>query len=211
MGRVAAGMEAVGMNPHYPKIPFKPHEIEREKRLKVLAQKFQQLMDDTRNNTALKGGTALRFTLGLPRPSTDLDFEGDKAINVRRAVRKAVDLAFGKDEYKVGWNWLFRGTVQIREIQRRTESGNVKIDYRRMGTFPDMPPKVPINETDVFEGIRIYNGEALVHRKLGSRAGVRPVPLWECDHLTQPGCRLRRRGAVPTVTVRRPAAAPRRS
>ena len=32
------------------------------------------------NPYALKGGTALRFTLGLPRPSVDLDFEGEKAI-----------------------------------------------------------------------------------------------------------------------------------
>ena len=129
-------------------------------------------MDDTRNNTALKGGTALRFKLGLPRPSTDLDFEGDDAINVRKAVIKAVDLAFKKGEYKVGLNWLGRGTVQIRAMQRRTEPDDTKIDYRRMGTFPDMPPpKVPMNETERLQGINIYNDEALVHRKLGTMVG----------------------------------------
>ena len=62
----------------YPEIPFKPHEVEREKRLKALGRKFQELMDEQGNDTALKGGTALRFKLGLPRPSTDLDFEGNE-------------------------------------------------------------------------------------------------------------------------------------
>ena len=66
-------------------------------------------MDDTRNNTALKGGTALRFKLGLPRPSTDLDFEGDDAINVRKAV-KAV--------HKGG---LSRPRIQKRRVQSRLE------------------------------------------------------------------------------------------
>ena len=43
-------------------------------------------MNDAGNDTALKGGTALRFELGLPRPSTDLDFEGNDAIKVRKTV-----------------------------------------------------------------------------------------------------------------------------
>ena len=69
-----------------PEIPFEPHDTEREQRLKVLGQKLQQLMNDAGNDTALKGGTALRFELGLPRPSTDLDFEGNDAIKVRKTV-----------------------------------------------------------------------------------------------------------------------------
>ena len=55
------------MNKVYPKIPFNPQEIKREERLKILGHKFQKLMDDTRNNTALKGGTALRCTSGWIR------------------------------------------------------------------------------------------------------------------------------------------------
>ena len=35
----------------------------------------------------------------------------------------------------------------------------------------DMPPKVPMNETERLQGINIYNDEGLVHRKLGTMVG----------------------------------------
>ena len=36
-------------------------------------------MDEARNPYALQGGAALRFQIGLSRPSTDLQFEGGRA------------------------------------------------------------------------------------------------------------------------------------
>ena len=148
----------------YPEIPFKPHEVEREKRLKALGRKFQELMDEQGNDTALKGGTALRFKLGLPRPSTDLDFEGNESIRVRKTVKKAVALAFPDGGYKVGWNWkALIGTVAIHDTPRRDSPATTQIDYRRMGTYPDMPPKVPMHETRRIDGIAIYDDAGRVH------------------------------------------------
>ena len=171
MGQMAPEMETVVMSGQYPEIPFEPHETEREQRLKVLGQKFQQLMNDAGNDTALKGGTALRFKLGLPRPSTDLDFEGNDAIKVRKTVKNAVSLAFPKGEYKVGWDWFRRGTVTIRDTTQTLNPRSTKIDYRRMGTYPDMPPKVPMHKTEQMDGITVYNDAGLVHRKLGTMVG----------------------------------------
>ena len=59
----------------YPAIVFEAAEVKRESELKHLAQAFQAEMDEQHNTCVLKGGTALRFKMRLPRPSTDLDFE----------------------------------------------------------------------------------------------------------------------------------------
>ena len=57
----------------YPAIPFNAAEAKREGELKQLARAFQAEMKERHNTCVLKGGTALRFKMGLPRPSTDLD------------------------------------------------------------------------------------------------------------------------------------------
>ena len=159
------------MKPEYPRIPFTPNETKREEHLKTLGRAFQKLMESIGNNTALKGGTGLRFQIGLPRPSTDLDFEGDERINVRRAVKKALKLAFGERAYKIGWNWLKRGGVEIRPTQAGRRGDASKIDYQKMGSFPDMPLKVPMGKTERRDGINIYNEKELVHKKLGTMIG----------------------------------------
>lgn len=51
-------------------------------------------MDTQCNPCALKGGTALRFRMNLPRPSTDLDFEGDNRVRVRQSLKRALQRAF---------------------------------------------------------------------------------------------------------------------
>ena len=52
-----------------------------------LAQAFCKEAAKERADVALKGGTALKISLGLGRPSTDLDFEG--TMRARRALRVA--------------------------------------------------------------------------------------------------------------------------
>ena len=170
MGHLAARMEAV-VRTKYPTIPFTPDEKQRERDLRELGQAFQKVMDSRSNNTALKGGTALRFQMGLPRPSTDLDFEGDQRINVRRAVKKAVELAFGRGTYRIGWNWLKRGGVQLQPKRRHDRKLKSKVDYQKMGTFVDMPPMVPMTKVKRQDGINIYNERELVHKKLGTMIG----------------------------------------
>jgi len=76
-----------------PPIPFTAAEVRREAFLWRLAGAFQALMDEARNPCALKGGTALRFQTELSRPSTGLDFEGDRPVSVRKTLVKAMAAA----------------------------------------------------------------------------------------------------------------------
>ena len=54
---------------------------------------FESLMNEACNPCVLKGGTALRFQIGRSRPSTDLHFEGDGPVSVRKTLVKAVEAA----------------------------------------------------------------------------------------------------------------------
>lgn len=51
----------------YPEIVLTTEEVEREQLVKRIGNKFQELMDKQSNACALKGGTAMRLSLGLPR------------------------------------------------------------------------------------------------------------------------------------------------
>ena len=97
----------------YPEIVLTEEERRREELLKRLGQSFQKLMEAQDNACALKGGTAMRFGSGLLRPSTDLDFEGDHRIAVRKTIQQAVAAAFPGRKHRVGWDWLRRGTVRV--------------------------------------------------------------------------------------------------
>ena len=86
----------------YPEIVLTEEERTREELLKRLGQSFQKLMEAQGKACALKGGTAMRFGTGLPRPSTDLDFEGDRRIAVRKTIQQAVAAAFPGRKRRVG-------------------------------------------------------------------------------------------------------------
>lgn len=159
----------------YPEIHSTALEARRHEMLKTLGRAFQSEMDKQGNPCALKGGTALRFQIGLPRPSTDLDFEGDKRINVRRAIVGATAAAFVDTRYRIGINWLFRGAVEVRIWdQKEKEWLPTKIDYRRTGTMPTMPAKVPLDKCERLHGMNIYNDTELVRRKLPTVIGLNP-------------------------------------
>ena len=104
-------------------------------------------MDTQGNPCALKGGTALRFAIGLPRPSTDLDFEGDNRVELRKSLKRALQRAFPRERYRIGRDWGLRGMVAIRtQPQERAEATRVMIDYRLTGTFIGMPAETPLDE-----------------------------------------------------------------
>ena len=170
MGRVAEGVVALNC----PAIPFMKAEVRRDAYLWRLAAAFQALMDEARNPCALKGGTALRFQAGLSRPSTDLDFEGDRPVNVRKALVKAVAAATPGEPYHIGWDLLWRGTVAM--TLRDPEFGRIRIgvDYRKTGTRSGMPEKVPLDRCERVRGINIYQPSELVSRKLHTIVGERP-------------------------------------
>ena len=159
----------------YPKIPMTSGEEERERSMKKLGAGLQAEFNGTGNNAALKGGTGLRFEIGLPRPSTDLDFEGDDKIRVRRLVKKVLKEAFPGKRTRVGPNWGRRGTVKI-AIENEAGTGwiKMKVDYRQAGSMPGMPDKVPTAKCEVTHGICIYRGGELAHRKLNTITGEKP-------------------------------------
>ena len=135
-------------------------------------------MDIQGNPCALKGGTALRFAIDLPRPSTDLDFEGDNRIELRKSLKRALQRAFPQERYRIGRDWGLRGMVAIRtRPQERAEATRVMIDYRLTGTFIGMPAETPLDETVMRGGMRIYETRELVRRKLQTITGASPRVL----------------------------------
>ena len=122
-----------------------------------------------------KGGTALRFKLGLSRPSTDLDFEGDRRVSVRSAVRHAIAADYAGAGYRVGRALFWRGTVQV-SVWHSSHGDrlDLKVDYRRTGTRQGMPARVPLELCERVDGVNIYADAELVRRKLATVVGVRP-------------------------------------
>ena len=160
-----------------PTIPFTTAEARREAFLWRLAGAFQTLMDEARNPCALKGGTALRFQTGLSRPSTDLNFEGDEPVSVRKTLVKAVAAAAPQGQYRIGRDFLCRGTVGM--TLHDAQAGDVRsaVDYRKTGSRPGMPEKVPLERCDRVRGTNIYTPSELVSRKLHTIVGAQPRQL----------------------------------
>ena len=165
----------MGVDGPYPHIAFEEGERFREKELLQLAKAFAAEMRNQENTYAMKGGTALRFTLGLPRPSMDLDFEGEKPIWLRWTVKKAIKTAFPGERYRVGFDLTRVGTIPIRPPRKRAgTTPNLGIDYRETGSMNDMPECIPLEACTQHEGIQIYKPDALVHRKLATLIGPSP-------------------------------------
>ena len=210
MERLAKGVVAVNCPP----IPLTAAEVRREAFLWRLAAAFQALMDEARNPCALKGGTALRFQAGLNRPSTDLDFEGDERISVRKTLAKAVAAAAPESSYRIGRDFLWRGTVAT--TVRDAEAGSVRsaVDYRKTGSRPGMPKRVPLERCERVRGINMYTPNELVRRKLHTIVGAQPRRLardiydaaWivsERPDLLQQADAARLRAWIENVTPRR--------
>ena len=126
--------------------PIKPTEEEelRMAALKALSRGLACVFRDEGMTAALKGGTALALLYGLGRPSTDIDWEGDARINLKRTIRKAMVHIPQWRLRHMGWDWLLRRTkpVTLQEIQTG-RIAETAIDYRKMGTRPGMAPRVP--------------------------------------------------------------------
>ena len=113
--RMAEQMDAMAMTTkNYPSIPFNKDDRIREETLQKVGRAFQAEMDAQGNPCALKGGTALRFSLGLPRPSTDLDFEGDNRVEMKKSLKRALRNALPGEKYQIGLDWGKLGTITLR-------------------------------------------------------------------------------------------------
>lgn len=66
-------------------VPFSP---EQQRHVNLMRHVAQQLTTQTGNNLILKGGTGLLLAYGLPRYSTDLDFDGRRtSVDLTRPIR----------------------------------------------------------------------------------------------------------------------------
>ena len=70
MGQLAKELVTMEVVKPYPSMPIREEDKRRDAELLKLAKAFATEMRRQGNSYALKSGTALRFTLGLPRPSS---------------------------------------------------------------------------------------------------------------------------------------------
>ena len=167
----------------YPEILFSEAERFREQELLEIGKAFAKEMENRGNTYALKGGTALRFLLKMPRPSRDLDFEGEQQIWVRRHVKRALRAAFPNTRYSVSYDFMRTGEIAIEPPKNHGSAGlRLGIDYRD-SRFEDIPKRIPVEECTRYNGIIIYKPAELVHRKLqtmvGRKARCKPRDLYD--------------------------------
>ena len=177
MGRLAAQLVTARMTMKYPEIDFSEAERFRERELLEIGKAFAKEMESRGNTYALKGGTALRFLLNVPRPSMDLDFEGEQRIWVRRHVKRALRTAFPSTRYSVGYDLMRTGEIGITPPKDHGSAGlELGLDYRD-SRFDDVPPRIPVEKCTRYGGIVVYQPEELVHRKLQTMVG--PSARWK--------------------------------
>ena len=167
----------------YPKIDFSAAEQFREWELRKIGRAFAKEMENLGNTYALKGGTAMRFLLNVPRPSMDLDFEGEQRIWVRRHVKRALRAAFPNTRYSVSYDFMGTGEIGITPPKDHKSSGlRLGVDYRD-SAFEDVPTRIPLENCTQYDGIVIYKPEELVHRKLqtmiGPNARCKPRDIYD--------------------------------
>ena len=97
----------------------------------------------------LKGGTALLLTRGLPRHSTDLDFDSGRKLNIRQRIQKGLteagveimSLTIAKDT----------GTVQRFKVHYREPSGGSSHFLKVETSFRNSPNEESV---EMVNGIR---------------------------------------------------------
>ena len=167
-----------------------PQEDAQQRLLKSFARAASEVLTNENIPHALKGGTALQIGYGLPRPSTDADFEGDTRVNPKVLTRKAFKAQTEYELRGLGVNWLRRGSIKI-YAQQRTTGQNIQFefDYRVSGTLPGMDLRVPMDRTIVRHGIRMFDLPTIADRKLNALIGEKPREqprdVFDAAYLTQ--------------------------
>lgn len=136
---------------------------------------------DRGHRAAMKGGTALKLTLGLTRPSTDIDF--DTSFPDRMAlsvVRGAVARRNERWQSARVWQRLVtrlarpgNTRVEVKDTKTGT-SLRTRVECRQFGTMPGNERGYRPHEIIRVEGIDIYDRRALIDRKLGAIIGPSP-------------------------------------
>ena len=133
-----------------------PHQELHERLMRAVLERVRDL------NMVLKGGTALAFTHGLNRHSTDLDFDAERPVELRDHI--------GSAAHALGVNL---GPVERRDRPRRQR---FRAPYPRLAGDMDRffkvnvrhanPPR--IGDIEVIGGIRSYTVPVLFDQKLAA-------------------------------------------
>ena len=129
----------------------------------------------------LKGGSALVFTRGLDRHSTDLDFDASKKLNIKNRILDGLKAA----------------GVQVNSIKAVKDTDTVqrfKVHYVdptsgedalfKVETSFRQPPKQ--NEVEVINGIQTYNVVRMFEQKMGAMEDrTEARDLYDVSHLLQ--------------------------
>ena len=123
----------------------------------------------------LKGGTALAFTRGLNRHSTDLDFDTNGAVELRDQIdgaARAAGVSLGPTE-RTDWSGHQRFLAPYLNPPGLNEAMFFKVNVRFRH-----PPR--IEDIEVVEGIRTYSVPALFDQKLAAASSrVEPRDLFD--------------------------------
>lgn len=142
------------------KLRFTP---EQRRRIDLMRHIAQQVTADTGDNFVFKGGTALLLAYGLPRYSTDLDFDGRRPdSDIAPTITHALETA-GIE----GSDLRLRKSTDTTRRYMLHYTGSaysplkIEISYRQADT---------INETDitVIDGIRVYKLDHLASLKVAA-------------------------------------------
>jgi predicted nucleotidyltransferase component of viral defense system len=130
-------------------------------RIELMRRVAQAITETTGTQFALKGGTALLLAYGLPRYSTDLDFDGkDNHVDIEKALRIGTERAGVKIEDLI----LKKNTPTTKRYMLHYEGSvnkplKVEFSYRQAGTIDE-------NDIVVADGIRVYTIEKLAELKI---------------------------------------------
>jgi len=154
---------------------------EQKQRVRLMYNIAQQITSDTGNSFVLKGGTALMLAYGLPRYSTDLDFDGKHSgVDISDSIAAGATNA-GIIGGRV--NWKKNTDITSRHMLHYPESKDaplkVEVSYRQANQ---------VDEADITEidGMRVYKIEKLAELKTAAfRNRLRARDIFDIDFIIE--------------------------
>ncbi|MFT4189806.1 MAG: nucleotidyl transferase AbiEii/AbiGii toxin family protein [Aeromicrobium sp.] len=135
---------------------------EQQQHVALMLSVAQQITRDTGDNFVLKGGTALLLAYGLPRHSTDLDFDGRRPnTNLTRSIERGA-LAAGATVESLG---LKKDTPTTKRYMLHY-GGPSQPDPLKIETSFRQAGEIDEDDVTVVDGFRVYKIERLAALKI---------------------------------------------
>jgi len=136
---------------------------DKTKRILLMYDIAKNISTDNKNNLLLKGGTALLFCYGLPRYSTDLDYDGYNynvdIINNIKSIFKTNNLELDKINIKKDTDTVKRFMIHYKEAENNPIK--LEISFRNI----DDIDRIKNNFVQI-NGINTYNIKYLTSSKI---------------------------------------------